>query len=200
MFILLARDPGAPLLVEAWAVGRLKDIERGLRPDTDMSMVSEAQQCAANMRKWRTDNDGAWRKPSPSPAPHAGVTEGSLLGWNSTSNARFEVKLRDYCDNLQGQIGSEIEALIKSGKCDEYYALGAAVLRIPIVKSLIEFAASTAALARPPSAVGEEEIARVLYEAEYDADEYPWSNRKPSEKALYYQQARAVFALIERRS
>jgi hypothetical protein len=160
MFILLARDPGAPLLVEAWAVGRLKDIERGLRPDTDMSMVSEAQQCAANMRKWRTDNDGAWRKPSPSPAPHAGVTE------EMVEAALDHYSRRD----------------LESPSTWMYKALTAALQ------------------SRPASAVGEEEIARVLYEAEYDADEYPWSNRKPSEKALYYQQARAVFALIERRS
>lgn len=78
---------------------------------------------------------------------------GAPLGWNTTSNARLEVKLRDYRDNLRGQIGSEIEALIKSGQIDEYYALGCAVVDIPIVKSLIEFAAR--ALSPPREESGE---------------------------------------------
>jgi hypothetical protein len=61
MFILLARDPWAPDLVEEWAVKRMRDIVLGARPKSDLPMVDEAQRCAANMRKWRKENDGAWR-------------------------------------------------------------------------------------------------------------------------------------------
>ena len=61
MFILLARDPGAPDLVEEWAVRRQRDIMLGARPFADQAMVDEAQQCATEMREWRKKNDGAWR-------------------------------------------------------------------------------------------------------------------------------------------
>lgn len=69
------------------------------------------------------------------------------FGWNTTSNARHEVKVRDYLDKLRGDIGSELEALIVTGRCDEYYALGAAVLEMRAVKSLIEFATERLACA-----------------------------------------------------
>jgi hypothetical protein len=62
MFILLARDPNAPNLVDEWAVGRMRDIALNLRPKSDLPMVDEAQKCAADMRRWRKENDGAWRK------------------------------------------------------------------------------------------------------------------------------------------
>jgi hypothetical protein len=62
MFILLARDPWAPDLVEEWAVKRQRDIVLGVRPLADQAMVDEAQQCAAKMREWRKANDGKWRR------------------------------------------------------------------------------------------------------------------------------------------
>lgn len=62
MFILLARDPGAAFAVEAWADRRENLINIGTKPRSDMAMVEEARECAANMRKWRTENDGVWRK------------------------------------------------------------------------------------------------------------------------------------------
>jgi hypothetical protein len=62
MFVLLARDPDAPELVEAWAWARYDAIRMGERPATDMAMIEEARQCAKNMRNWRRENDGAWRK------------------------------------------------------------------------------------------------------------------------------------------
>ena len=61
MFVLLGRDPSAPELLERWANGRLFDIASGSRPQSDMAMVAEAQQCAKDMRQWRKDNDGKWR-------------------------------------------------------------------------------------------------------------------------------------------
>lgn len=49
MFILLARDKGAPLLVEHWALQRAAQGE-------DEAKVQEALDCAHNMRKWREEN------------------------------------------------------------------------------------------------------------------------------------------------
>ena len=63
MFILLARDPNAPALVEAWASRREQEIGAGTRPITDRPMVTEARQCAENMREWRKANDGKRRAP-----------------------------------------------------------------------------------------------------------------------------------------
>lgn len=56
MFILLARDASAPDLVEAWASGRIYAIATGKKPQSDMAMVEEAQDCAAAMRAWRQAN------------------------------------------------------------------------------------------------------------------------------------------------
>lgn len=65
MFILLARDPSAPLLVERWAIDRDAAILRGERPAGDMAAVREAGACAAAMREWRARNAEAapWRRP-----------------------------------------------------------------------------------------------------------------------------------------
>jgi hypothetical protein len=62
MFVLLARDPGAPLLVRNWALTRESEIQHGQRPASDMAKVEEARRCADNMRAWREENDGAWRQ------------------------------------------------------------------------------------------------------------------------------------------
>jgi len=61
MFILLARDPQAPSLLETWASDRAGQIKAGLRPASDMAMVEEARQCANAMRDWRHTNNGKWR-------------------------------------------------------------------------------------------------------------------------------------------
>lgn len=61
IFILLARDPHAPELVENWALVREADITEGNRPESDRAMVEEARDCAVDMRKWRRANDGKWR-------------------------------------------------------------------------------------------------------------------------------------------
>ena len=62
MFILLARDPSAPDLVEDWATQRAKEIAGGRRPSSDEAMVDEAISCAAAMRHWRVIKNGDWRK------------------------------------------------------------------------------------------------------------------------------------------
>lgn len=64
MFVLLARDPYAPKLVEDWAREREDQILRGERPASDKAMADEARKCAFNMARWRDQNLGKWRKPS----------------------------------------------------------------------------------------------------------------------------------------
>ena len=56
MFILLARDASAPDLVDKWADRRRKLINEGKKPQSDMAMVIEAEDCAIAMRDWRAKN------------------------------------------------------------------------------------------------------------------------------------------------
>lgn len=51
MFVLLARDKHAPMLVDLWAMMRELD-------DEDPLKVREAYECAAAMRRWRKLNKG----------------------------------------------------------------------------------------------------------------------------------------------
>jgi hypothetical protein len=62
MFVLLARDPLGPEIVEQWAIRRVNLIADGLKPHSDWAMVDEARECAEMMRAWRMMNDGKWRK------------------------------------------------------------------------------------------------------------------------------------------
>jgi hypothetical protein len=52
MFVLLARDPWAPHLVEIWAANREAD------GTGDPAKVAEARQCAAQMREWAASRGG----------------------------------------------------------------------------------------------------------------------------------------------
>ena len=61
MFILLGRDCLAPAHVEAYASALLLAIRNGEKPASDMVKVEEAFYLAREMRKWRADNEGAWR-------------------------------------------------------------------------------------------------------------------------------------------
>jgi len=61
LFVLLARDPYAPTLIEEWAEERMRAVMMKMRPLEDLNMVSEAQKCAKAMREWRKANDGRWR-------------------------------------------------------------------------------------------------------------------------------------------
>ena len=56
MFVLLARDPMAPILVRLWA--DLREHNAG-----NPSKVSEARACAANMEAWRKPAARAVRAP-----------------------------------------------------------------------------------------------------------------------------------------
>lgn len=68
VFILLARDPDAPTIVQIWAKQRAYQISRGSKPESDKPMVLEALQCAKAMQAWRAANEGRWRGASPTPA------------------------------------------------------------------------------------------------------------------------------------
>lgn len=52
MFVLLARDPDAAILVNLWADLREHRIEMGSKPASDLAMVDEARDCARRMRSW----------------------------------------------------------------------------------------------------------------------------------------------------
>lgn len=56
MFIVLARDKDAPLLVRMWALLRETAIEMGAKPIADRKQVEEAKQCAYEMERWRRLN------------------------------------------------------------------------------------------------------------------------------------------------
>lgn len=60
-FTLLARDPDFFRLVKKWAKRRMKAIQCGDRPQSDVAMVAEAEQCAWDGQEWRRKNNGAWR-------------------------------------------------------------------------------------------------------------------------------------------
>lgn len=62
LFVLLARDPYAPYLLDCWANLRQQEIEEGERPKEDEEAVLEAKRCAQDMRSWRKANDGRWRQ------------------------------------------------------------------------------------------------------------------------------------------
>lgn len=52
MFILLARDPSAPDIVEKWIKARMRLIMDGVKPMEDVAMLKEATECAQAMRIW----------------------------------------------------------------------------------------------------------------------------------------------------
>jgi len=58
IFILLARDPHAVQVVRYWASLRWRAIIDGKKPQTDMEMVIEAQDCANAMERYRNENNG----------------------------------------------------------------------------------------------------------------------------------------------
>jgi len=51
-FALLGRDPHAHQAVRKWAFDRISAITRGEKPETDMLMVREAQECARQMEEY----------------------------------------------------------------------------------------------------------------------------------------------------
>jgi hypothetical protein len=61
MFVLLARDPSAPEILEQWAAARRHEVQLGRRSLADINRIAEAMNLAADMREWRKVNDGKWR-------------------------------------------------------------------------------------------------------------------------------------------
>lgn len=58
MFVLLARDPSAAILVRLWATMREAEIRQGRRPESDRLKVGEAYACATDMERWHDENRG----------------------------------------------------------------------------------------------------------------------------------------------
>lgn len=56
MFVLLARDPSAPELVEDWAKKRMDAMLAGEKPKDHIAKVIEAWACAEAMREWYGEN------------------------------------------------------------------------------------------------------------------------------------------------
>ena len=63
MFILLARDPDAPVYVRQWASRRAAKVLYRMAPPNDALKVCEALVNAEQMELWRAANDGKWRLP-----------------------------------------------------------------------------------------------------------------------------------------
>lgn len=53
MFILLARDEGAPFAVRFWTIARYQAIRLSRKPKADLKMIEEAEECAKAMEAWR---------------------------------------------------------------------------------------------------------------------------------------------------
>lgn len=65
MFILLARDPMAPIVVREWAADREAKVRIGTHPVSDFKKAVMARICAANMVAWRAKNEGRWLDANP---------------------------------------------------------------------------------------------------------------------------------------
>lgn len=61
MFTLLGRDPQAPAVIRQWVYQRRTLITMGDKPPSDNEMLDEAMSCAADMERWRHENNGKWR-------------------------------------------------------------------------------------------------------------------------------------------
>jgi hypothetical protein len=62
MFVFLGRDPDAPRFIRRWASHRRDMIAVAERPESDLAMCVEAEQCADEMEDWRRQNNGKWRR------------------------------------------------------------------------------------------------------------------------------------------
>lgn len=51
-FILRARDMEAPVAIHVWVHLWLREIQMGLRPESDRAQIAEAMKCAAEMEQW----------------------------------------------------------------------------------------------------------------------------------------------------
>lgn len=84
LFIVLARDKDAPLLVRMWALLREQAVEMGAKPPSDLQMVANARQCAYEMERWRRANWGDERQMMmnlPKESDRAGTDDGQPWGY-----------------------------------------------------------------------------------------------------------------------
>lgn len=90
MFVLLARDLTAPELVRDWAEIREVEVEDGIRPAEDRSLVTEARNVADAMEMWRADNDGKWRAQATGALPDAFVSREATASFIERYGERFD--------------------------------------------------------------------------------------------------------------
>jgi hypothetical protein len=86
MFVILARDPSAPELVELWAIRRVNLISEGKKPESDYALVEEARECADKMRQWRAARESV----------HAQYAD-----WTTEALKEYEERLYD--DEVAGE-------------------------------------------------------------------------------------------------
>lgn len=79
LFILLARDPIAPSVVEHWADRRARQIKHGTAEKDDLIKVKEADMIAQDMRDWRATANEKWKAPQAIP-PFLPVSGDALTG------------------------------------------------------------------------------------------------------------------------
>jgi hypothetical protein len=85
-FPLAARDSSAPHHVVDWAMNRLKAIEAGTKPLTDVPMIREALTCAVDMVVWRIANRGT---------VGAGVAANTMPTWHDRQRGFKEQRALD---------------------------------------------------------------------------------------------------------
>ena len=59
-FTFLGRDKNAPAVIRQWIAARRDEIANCHRPQSDLPMLDEAEECAAAMEAWREENYGKW--------------------------------------------------------------------------------------------------------------------------------------------
>jgi hypothetical protein len=118
-FVLLARDPSAPDLIEQWAEWRDGSIVAGARPSDEKAQVDEAYRCASEMRTWRRLNLGVWRRPAGSDAPRGVIIVAKQAREYLTSELkRHAPHLTPVADLLGicGQVAGFITALVNQNR------------------------------------------------------------------------------------
>lgn len=79
LFVLLARDPLAPLLVNLWAEVRAQLTDHHNNPG-EFGKQMEANRCAASMRVWARQHG---RHPAEAAPPEVARVIGALLRWHA---------------------------------------------------------------------------------------------------------------------
>lgn len=111
MFILLARDPAAPIAVASWTTARAKAIDAGDAPKADHEMIAEAHCCAMEMAEWRAANLGHWSRPQRAshsgPAGNGRIVEAYPGGWTLLERNGVRVQQHLYTGCRMAALGPD---------------------------------------------------------------------------------------------